>query len=250
MYQIFETSGGTSLMPFLLFIIVLLLLAYLYFQITKLSKEAQSKQIKKVANDGKKKSTLEVLINSDCFADSQLNSIEQFSWAIGHFAYDEIKAVQTQKELREQLSEQWSMNFNDEALAKDRIIYTLQKIWSEGSTNLLLKNMSLAGKVSIRDLVALDCSRFVVLIRQALMVDLIAEQEAWGLLFLNAQRVQDCYDSWQDFAQCYQTGRDFYNEHYDVKDAIQIQEVKFQWPKEAIFSHLISEEPIKESIDV
>ncbi|MFC7421389.1 DUF1266 domain-containing protein [Iodobacter arcticus] len=65
----------------------------------------------------------------------------------------------------------------------------------------------------VRDAIAFECVRVVFLIRCMVIFNLIDESRAWFILFLNAQRAQDCFDSWTDFAYAYANGRAAWTAH-------------------------------------
>jgi hypothetical protein len=69
----------------------------------------------------------------------------------------------------------------------------------------------LTNKLEVKDLVAFDATRFTKLILQVLELKLLEEKEAWGLLFLNTQRVQDAFESSEIFKASYFKGALFYD---------------------------------------
>ncbi len=54
---------------------------------------------------------------------------------------------------------------------------------------------------------AFACARVAFLMRCALLLGWIEHDPAWRVLLLNAQRAQDCFDSWEAFGQAYLAGR-------------------------------------------
>lgn len=68
---------------------------------------------------------------------------------------------------------------------------------------------------NVRDAIAFECVRIVFLTRCMVIFNLIDESRAWFILFLNAQRAQDCFDSWADFAYSYANGRAAWTAHAD-----------------------------------
>lgn len=51
------------------------------------------------------------------------------------------------------------------------------------------------------------CVRVAFLVRCALLQGWVERDPAWRVLLLNAQRAQECFDSWEDFGQAYLAGR-------------------------------------------
>ena len=62
---------------------------------------------------------------------------------------------------------------------------------------------------AVRDAMAWDASMLVEEVRLAHTLGWLTEEEAWGYLFLNGQKMQDCYDSWQDFTDAALRGREY-----------------------------------------
>ncbi|HSC81008.1 MAG TPA: DUF1266 domain-containing protein [Chitinolyticbacter sp.] len=60
----------------------------------------------------------------------------------------------------------------------------------------------------IRDALAFSAARTAFLIRTLAIAGLLRAEQAWLVLFINAQRVQDMYASWEDYGQSYARGRD------------------------------------------
>jgi hypothetical protein len=67
----------------------------------------------------------------------------------------------------------------------------------------------------VRDAIALECVRVAFLVRCMVIFDLIDESRAWLVLFLNAQRAQDCFSDWAEFAYSYANGRAIWITHAD-----------------------------------
>lgn len=59
-----------------------------------------------------------------------------------------------------------------------------------------------------RAAMAFACARVTFLVRCALLMRWLEPNLAWRVLLLNAQRAQDCFDSWEDFGKAYQQGRE------------------------------------------
>lgn len=119
------------------------------------------------------------------------------------------------RDILDYMEKVWRISFDEHQ--RDRVIYCLKRTWSEGSVSQLVENYSLMDEVSIKAMVAVDVAQFVHLTRLAYMINLLDDDECWGMLFLNAQRAQDCFDNWDDFIDHYVEGKSFLNEmiNYD-----------------------------------
>ncbi|MDR2213984.1 MAG: DUF1266 domain-containing protein [Pseudomonadales bacterium] len=58
-----------------------------------------------------------------------------------------------------------------------------------------------------RAALAFACARTTLLARAAMLMQWITPECAWRVLLLNAQRAQDCFDSWDDYGHAFLTGR-------------------------------------------
>ena len=58
-----------------------------------------------------------------------------------------------------------------------------------------------------RAAMAFACARVTFFVRCARLLDWIDEEAQWQVLMLNAQRAQQCFDSWLAFGQAYAQGR-------------------------------------------
>ena len=103
----------------------------------------------------------------------------------------------------------------DQRLEGAYLRLTLRSIWSLGEMNILRQRPDLAQTYHVKDILAYDAARFVELTRIAFVLKLLSEEEVWGLLFLNAQRVQMLFSSWRDYTDCYVRGRTLVLEHYN-----------------------------------
>ncbi|MBE9608294.1 DUF1266 domain-containing protein [Chitinilyticum piscinae] len=66
---------------------------------------------------------------------------------------------------------------------------------------------------SVRDALAFDCARVAFLVRCLALLELIPQDEAWLVLFLNAQRAQDVFRGWDDFGMAYARARAVWVRH-------------------------------------
>ncbi|EJQ5655197.1 DUF1266 domain-containing protein [Salmonella enterica] len=65
----------------------------------------------------------------------------------------------------------------------------------------------LAAQGQVRDALAFDCMRTAFLTRCIAGLGWCDVHQAWLVLLLNAQRAQDCFDSWEDYATAYVRAR-------------------------------------------
>jgi len=178
-----------------------------------------------------------------------LSAEEAYALALGDLEYERLSQDDLPGSVVQYLQAEWGLSF-DEDKAREHAIYTLQHIWSSGSISLVFQNVQFEQNVSIKELIAFDSARFVELLRQVMLLGFLDEEEAWGLLFLNAQRVQDSFENWADFKEAYFRGLTLYRynklEEKEQKifdfDAVLSQtkgcsSVDIVWLEEPIFSH-------------
>ena len=179
----------------------------------------------------------------------ELSEEENFALALGDLEHERLLSELEEINILQHLENEWGLNFEKEK-SKEHTLYTLQQIWSQGTLALILQNIQLEKEVSVRDMVAFDSARFTELLRQVLYMKFIEEEQAWGLLFLNAQRVQDSYASWHEFKDAYFRGLTLYmfdkledekKESFDFKKALMEHQenstLEVAWLDEEIFSH-------------
>lgn len=65
----------------------------------------------------------------------------------------------------------------------------------------------LAARGQVRDALAFDCARTAFLTRCIAGLGWCRDDQAWLVLLLNAQRAQDCFHSWEDYATAYVRAR-------------------------------------------
>ncbi len=92
-------------------------------------------------------------------------------------------------------------NCNDEAV-RSHFSATLEQQWYR------LDLQALTANDEPRAAMAFACARVAFLVRCALLMRWIEPDLAWLVLLLNAQRAQDCFDSWEDFGTAYKSGRE------------------------------------------
>lgn len=108
--------------------------------------------------------------------------------------------------LKEQIAKQGTPVDNEDQgrrYAMGRIRYRL----TMGTVHKM--GMQPVDKYSILDAIAWDATMLVEEARLAHTMGWIPEDEIWGLLFLNAQRVQDSFEGWRDFTDAAMAGREY-----------------------------------------
>ena len=186
----------------------------------------------------------------------ELGIKEHFALALGDLENERIAQNLQKISLKKYLEEEHGVSF-EEGKEKEHLLYSLHQIWKVGNLQLFFRYPHFHQYLSVRDMVAFDSARFTELLRQALYLEFIEEEEAWGFLFLNAQRVQESYESWEDFRDAYFRGLTIINyrqlkrsEDFDFEKELEklknASKVKVLWLKEEIFSDIKVIETIKE----
>jgi len=179
----------------------------------------------------------------------KLSREEIFTLALGDLEHERLGVELEEIDILEYLKKEWGLSFEDEK-SKEHTLYTLQQIWSKGTLSLVFQNVHLEKEVSITDMVAFDSVRFSELVRQVIYLKFLDEEVAWGLLFLNAQRVQDSYANWIEFKEAYFRGLTLYlfsrleeeaQKSFNFKEVLLQQKnnisVEVNWLEKDIFSH-------------
>jgi len=174
---------------------------------------------------------------------------EAYALALGDLEYERLSQDDFSGSVVQYLQAEWGLSFEEEK-AREHAIYTLQHIWSSGSISLIFQNIQFEQNVSIKELIAFDSARFAELLRHVMLLGFLDEEEAWGLLFLNAQRVQDSFENWADFKEAYFRGLTLYRynklEEEEQKifdfDAVlshtkERSTTEVVWLEEPLFSH-------------
>nr|WP_238340007.1 DUF1266 domain-containing protein [Citrobacter sp. NCU1] len=78
----------------------------------------------------------------------------------------------------------------------------------------------LAARGQVRDALAFDCARTAFLTRCIAGLGWCSSEQAWLVLFLNAQRAQDCFHSWEDYATAYVRARQIWLELHHTPTTI------------------------------
>lgn len=216
-------------------------LKFLFSIFKEINRQKKEKVQKKFGET--KKATFSAKENRD-----SLSKEEIFALALGDLEYERLLKNLENRDIQNYLEDEWGLSFEDKK-SKNHTLYTLQKIWKEGTVPLLFENLHLEKEVSVSDMVAFDSSRFSELLRQAIYLNFLEEEEAWGLLFLNAQRIQDSYKSFSEYKEAYFRASTLYQytklkedeqKSFDFQKELmhnlKSTEVEIVWLKEAIFS--------------
>ncbi|CAA6817086.1 MAG: Unknown protein [uncultured Sulfurovum sp.] len=138
-----------------------------------------------------------------------MNQEEIFALAFAKFEEERLLNSLEDFNVEAYLNDEFYFNINEDN-ASTKVYHVIKKVWTEGVLDLFIKNHILVDKLEVKDLVALDSTRFVKLVCEVLKLKLLEEKEAWGLLFLNAQRIQDTFENAEDFKASYFKGALFY----------------------------------------
>jgi hypothetical protein len=179
----------------------------------------------------------------------ELSAEEIFTLGLGDLEHERLSNELEEIDIYKHLEHEWGLSFEAEK-SKEHTVYVLQQIWAKGTLSLVFQNLYLEEKVSISDMVAFDSVRFTELLRQVIHLKFLEKEEAWGLLFLNAQRVQDSYANWAEFRDAYFRGLTLYlfskleeeeQKNFDFQQELmshkENSEVKVLWIEQKIFSH-------------
>ncbi len=178
---------------------------------------------------------------------------EKFTLAIANLETERLSNSLEVYDVRAYLNEDFHFDINANN-ASTKVYNVVQLLWSEGLLEVFVSNNILTHKLEVKDLVAFDSARFSKLILEVLELQLLSEEEAWGLLFLNAQRVQDSFQDLEAFKTSYLKGALFFEilfksdeenrgdkiENFDVlfQTLYESSKVAFSWLKEDVFSSL------------
>jgi len=187
---------------YLLFFVVVVLL--LWFSIDKehANNEPKKREDEKREDeqDEQEQVTVQPLLETD-----SLSAEEKYALALGDLERERLDQGKSSQSIKKYLEAEWGLSFSEEK-AKDHALYTLQQIWAKGSISLVFQNIQFEQSASIKEVIAFDSARFAELLRQVILLGFLDEEEAWGLLLLNAQRVQDSFENWVDFKEAYFRG--------------------------------------------
>jgi hypothetical protein len=167
---------------------------------------------------------------------------EHFALAIADLEYTRLEQTLEEVTLVEYLKEQWQIELDKHA--KEQTIYALQQLYSIGTVDLLLQDETMRSTITIKSMIAFDSAVYAELIRQTMSLNILSEEEGWGLLFLNAQRVQDSFTSWEMFQEAYLEGAAFWlstqKKHSYKKLKLKLEKNKIQreWLDTSIFTTL------------
>ncbi len=150
---------------------------------------------------------------------------ERFALSLAQLEEERLKNTHKSYNISNYCQEEFSLNI-EEKNASNKVYHLLQQIWQEGILELFIRNNILTNKLEVKDLVAFDSSRFTKLVIEVLKLKLIKEQEAWGLLFLNAQRVQDTFKDAATFKTSYLKGALFYDILFKSDEARRAEKIE------------------------
>lgn len=120
------------------------------------------------------------------------------------FKLDDDKRQHLAQQLKKELG--LKENISEEALRQK--VEDILRRWPAGignSPRTFYHHLAVQGQV--RDALAFDCMRTAFLTRCIAGLGWCNENEAWLVLLINAQRAQDCFDSWEDYATAYVRAR-------------------------------------------
>ncbi len=162
-----------------------------------------------------------------------LSSKESFAIQVGQLAWYRVADCRSKGELLDYMEKQWGFNFYNEEKRKERALYGMKYLWSQGLVDQLITSPSYLDEIAVKDAMAYDSAHFACFIHQLRKLELIDSQEAWGMLFLNAQRVQDCFVSWQEFSDAYVNG---YALNEVLENEGELSDVRVQLDNDPLFA--------------
>ena len=172
---------------------------------------------------------------------------EEFALAIANFENRPTNNIE------EYFNDEFNFDIKAQSIGT-KIYHKIQELWSQGLLEVFIKNNILSDKLEVKDLVAFDSARFVKFLLEILKLKLMDEKEIWGLLFLNAARVQDTFNNAQEFKASYFKGALYYEilfqsdeedrgekiQNFDtlVNASLQASDMEILWLEEDIFKTL------------
>lgn len=145
-----------------------------------------------------------------------------------------------------------------------QLYYKIHEVWSHGLLQLFIKNKILHDQLEVKDIIAFETARLIKLILEALSLEIIKEKEAWGLLFLNAQRLQDTFNNEIEFKEAYLKGSLYYqilfkddeddrgtrikNFHILFEQLKQVNPVQLIWLERDIFDSFTIKSPTTKKV--
>lgn len=108
------------------------------------------------------------------------------------------------QQLAERLLKELGIAANENSSSRDRRIKGYLRHWIGGVGQAPTGFYeALAAQGQVRDAIAFDCARTAFLVRCIAGLGWCSHNDAWLVLFLNAQRAQDSFISWQDYGLAY-----------------------------------------------
>lgn len=187
-----------------------------------------------------------------------MNKEENFALALAKFEDERLKNNLKTHNAKAYLRNEFSLNINDENIST-KVYDTITKVWREGTVEVFIKNNILSDRLEVQDLVAFDSARFSKLVLVVLAEKILSKKEAWGLLFLNASRIQDAFEDAEAFTSSYFKGALFYDilfnseeenrgekiQNFDnlVQDLQKRTKVKVKWLNKEVFETFSIKQP-------
>lgn len=112
------------------------------------------------------------------------------------------------RHLAQQVKKELGLHQHLDGAALRQQIAEILRCWPAGMGNsprTFYHHLAAQGRV--RDALAFDCMRTAFLTRCIAGLGWCDENQAWLVLLLNAQRAQDCFASWEDYATAYVRAR-------------------------------------------
>lgn len=112
------------------------------------------------------------------------------------------------RHLTQQVKKELGLHQHLDGAALRQQIAEILRCWPAGMGNsprTFYHHLAAQGRV--RDALAFDCMRTAFLTRCIAGLGWCDENQAWLVLLLNAQRAQDCFASWEDYATAYVRAR-------------------------------------------
>jgi hypothetical protein len=94
---------------------------------------------------------------------------------------------------------------------QENVLYKVQETWSHGLLQLFIKNKILSDKIEVKDIIAFESARLLKFILESEKLEILDTREAWGLIILNLQRLQESFSNGKIFKEAYLKGRLYYD---------------------------------------
>jgi len=184
---------------------------------------------------------------------------EEFALAIADFETERLSKSVANYNPAEYLNDEFHFDVEAKSI-ETKIYHKIEELWSQGLLEIFIKNNILSDKLEVKDLVAFDSARFVKFLLEILKLKLMDEKEVWGLLFLNASRVQDTFENAEAFKASYFKGALYYEilfqseeeergekiQNFDtlLNASLNASNIEILWLQEDVFKRLKIEKTI------